>query len=223
MSVQVKICGLTTPEAVQAVAGADFAGFIFYPPSPRNVSPAAAAALAAPLPRRVRRVAVMVDPDDALLRVVVESLRPDLVQLHGRETPSRVAAIRAGFGLPVIKAVPVSDDADVTAAHAYDDVADWLMFDAKPPKGSTLPGGNAASFDWSLLTGRVWRLPWFLSGGLDPDNVAAAIATCGAKAVDVSSGVEKRPGLKDPARITAFIAAARAARSVAGTPGTLAR
>jgi phosphoribosylanthranilate isomerase len=220
MGVQVKICGLTTPDAVRAAASADFAGFVFYPPSPRNVSADDAAALAALLPRAVRRVAVMVDPDDALLRATFVRFNPDLVQLHGSETRERVAAIRRSFGILAIKAVPVREAADLEAAHGYEDVADWLMFDAKPPLAGALPGGNAARFDWDLLAGRTWRRPWFLSGGLDAGNVAVAIAQTGAPAVDVSSGVEQRPGLKDPARIAAFLSAAR---SVAGTPARLAR
>ena len=220
MGVQVKICGLTTPDAVRAAASADFAGFVLYPPSPRNVSADDAANLAALLPRAVRRVAVMVDPDDALLRATFARFNPDLVQLHGRETRERVAAIRRTFGIQVIKAVPVREAADLDAALGHEDVADWLMFDAKPPLAGSLPGGNATTFDWDLLAGRTWRLPWFLSGGLDPANVAVAIAQTGAPAVDVSSGVEHRPGLKDPARIAAFLTAAR---SGAGTRARLVR
>jgi phosphoribosylanthranilate isomerase len=220
MAARVKICGLTTPEAARAAASADFAGFVFYPPSPRNMGAEDAAKLAALLPRAVRRVAVMVDPDDALLRATFARFNPDLVQLHGSETRARVADIRRGFGIQVIKAVKVRAAADLEAAHDYEDVADWLMFDARPPQAGALPGGNAVRFDWDLLAGRAWRLPWFLSGGLDPANVAAAIAQTGAPAVDVSSGVEQRPGLKDPVRIAAFLAAAR---SVAGTRARAAR
>jgi phosphoribosylanthranilate isomerase len=222
MAVQVKICGLTTPEGGRAAASADFAGFVFYPPSPRNVCADDAAALAAVLPRAVRRVAVMVDPDDALLRATFARFNPDLVQLHGKETRERVAAIRRSFGIQVIKAVPVREAADLDAAHGYEDVADWLMFDAKPSLADARPGGNALAFDWGLLAGRTWRLPWFLSGGLDPGNVAAAIARTAAPAVDVSSGVEQKPGLKDPARIAAFLTAARSA-SVAGTRAAASR
>jgi phosphoribosylanthranilate isomerase len=218
MPVKVKICGLTTPASVRAAADADFAGFVFFPASPRHVTPEAAAKLAAKLPRAVRRVAVMVEPDDAALRTTLAQFRPDLLQLHGRETPARVAAIRRGFSLPVMKAIAIRDAADLDAAASYEAAADWLMFDAKPPeRPGALPGGNAARFDWSLLTGRAWRLPWFLSGGLDPDNVAAAIRRSGAAAVDVSSGVEDRPGHKNPARIAAFIAAARGDLGLAGT------
>jgi phosphoribosylanthranilate isomerase len=216
MGVQVKICGLTTPDAVRATATADFAGFVFYPPSPRNVSADDAAALAALLPRAVRRVAVMVDPDDALLSATFARFNPDLLQLHGGETRERVAAIRRKFGIQVIKAVPVREAADLAEAHAFEDVADWLMFDAKPPRPGGLPGGNALTFDWGLLAGRTWRLPWFLSGGLDAGNVADAIARTAPPAVDVSSGVEQKPGLKDPVKVASFLAAARGT-SAAGT------
>jgi phosphoribosylanthranilate isomerase len=174
------------------------------------------------LPPRVRRVAVLVDPDDELLEALLARFRPDLLQLHGRESPARAAAIRARFSVPLIKAIAVREARDVDAANAYEDVAEWLMFDAKPPREDALPGGNAARFDWSLLAGRSWRRPWFLSGGLDPANVAEAIARTGAAAVDVSSGVEHQPGRKDPARIVAFLDAVRAA-SVAGTPSAAAR
>lgn len=222
MSVAVKICGLTSREAVDAAARADFAGFVFYPRSPRNLTAEAAAQLASALPRHVRRVAVLVDPDDALLRALLARFRPDLLQLHGSETPARAAAIRQGFGLPVIKAIAVRDADDLDRAAAYQDVADWLMFDAKPPRADALPGGNAASFDWDLLAGRSWRRPWFLSGGLDPANVAGAIARTRPDGVDVSSGVEHRPGRKDPARIAAFLDAVRSG-SVAGTRAGAAR
>lgn len=222
MNTAVKICGLTSREAVDAAAAADFAGFVFYPRSPRNLTPEAAARLASALPRHVRRVAVLVDPDDALLQALLERFQPDLLQLHGSETPARAAAIRKGFGLPLIKAITVRDADDLDRAAAYQDAADWLMFDAKPPRADALPGGNAASFDWDLLAGRSWRRPWFLSGGLDPANVAGAIARTRPDAVDVSSGVEHRPGRKDPARIAAFLDAARGG-SVAGTRAGAAR
>jgi phosphoribosylanthranilate isomerase len=206
----VKICGLNALDAIAATAEADFAGFNFYPRSPRAVAPAQAAKLAARLPRRVRRVALFVDPDDAALRAVFIHLRPDIVQLHGKETPERVAAIRDAFSVQVMKAVHVGEGADLDAARAYEGVADWLLFDARPPKRpGALPGGNATSFDWSLLSGRSWAKPWMLSGGLTPDNVAEAIAASRPTAVDVSSGVEDRPGHKVPALIAAFIAAAR--------------
>ncbi len=222
MSAAVKICGLTSREAVDATAAADFAGFVFYPRSPRNLAPEAAAQLASGLPRHVRRVAVLVDPDDALLQTLLARFRPDLLQLHGSETPARTAAIRQSFGLPVIKAVAVRDADDVDRARAYQDIADWLMFDAKPPRADALPGGNATSFDWALLAGRSWRRPWFLSGGLGPDNVVGAIARTRPDAVDVSSGVELHPGRKDPVRIAAFIGAVRG-DSVPGTRSSAAR
>jgi phosphoribosylanthranilate isomerase len=214
--VAIKICGLNSGAAVRAAATADFAGFVLYPPSPRNVTALEASKLAAKLAPGVRRVAVMVDPDDATLRATFERFKPDVLQLHGSETPARVAAIRAAYGVSVIKAVPVRDAGDLDAARGFEDCADWLMFDAKPPRPDALPGGNAAAFDWGLLAGRTWRRPWFLSGGLTPANVAAAVVVTGAVGVDVSSGVEARPGHKDPARIMAFIAAARG-QSVAGT------
>jgi phosphoribosylanthranilate isomerase len=219
--VAIKICGLTTGAAVRAAAAADFAGFVLYPPSPRHVTALEAAKLSAKLAPGVKRVAVMVDPDDATLRATFERFKPDFVQLHGSETPVRAAAIRDGFGVAVIKAIPVRDTADLDAARAYEDVAEWLMFDAKPPRADSLPGGNAATFDWRLLAGRAWRRPWFLSGGLTPANVAAAIRATGAPGVDVSSAVEVKLGHKDPAKIAAFIAAAR--ESVTGTSAPAAR
>jgi phosphoribosylanthranilate isomerase len=207
----VKICGLNAPDAVAAAADADFAGFVFYPRSPRAVTPQRAAALAAALPRRVRRVALFVDPDDAALRLAFIHLRPDLVQLHGAEPPERVAAIRAAFSVPVMKAIGVGEAADLEAARAHAETADWLLFDARPPRrADALPGGNAVAFDWTLLRGRSWPVPWMLSGGLTADSVGAAVRIAGAAAVDVSSGVEDRPGRKQPALIAAFIAAARA-------------
>ena len=218
---------------MRAAASAEFPGFVLYPPkycrgpggdvSPRNVTALEASKLAAKLPPGVKRVAVMVDPDDALLRATFERFKPDLLQLHGSETPERVAAIRAAFGISIIKAVPVREAADLDAARGFEDYADWLMFDAKPPpRPDALPGGNAESFDWTLLAGRSWRRPWFLSGGLTPANVAAAFAATGAPGVDVSSGVEVKPGHKDPAKVAAFIAAARG-QSVAGTRAAVPR
>jgi phosphoribosylanthranilate isomerase len=210
MSVEVKICGLNSPEAVRAAATADYAGFMFYGPSPRNVPPAQAATLAAALPQRVKRVAVLVDADDALIRSVVDALHPDLLQLHGKETPERVAAIKRIFGIPVMKAIAVREADDLKAAEAYIGVADRLLFDAKPPeRPDALPGGNAQAFDWTLLAGKSFALPWMLSGGLTADNVAEAIRISGATAVDVSSGVEDRPGQKNPLKINDFIKSAR--------------
>ena len=210
MPAQVKICGLTTPDAVRAAARADYAGFVFYPPSPRNLSPQQAAALANALPPAVRRVALVVDTDDASLAALLRDFAADILQLHGDETPARVATIRERFGLPVMKAIAVREAGDVARASAYYAVADRLLFDARPPeRPGALPGGNAEPFDWRLLAGQTFPLPGMLSGGLTPENVAAAIAISAAPAVDVSSGVEVRPGLKDPAKIAAFISAVR--------------
>jgi phosphoribosylanthranilate isomerase len=210
MTAAVKICGINTPEAAAAAATSDFAGFVFFPRSPRHVSPEQAGAIAAALPATVRRVAVTVDADDALIGAIVAELRPDLIQLHGQEPPQRASDLTARFGLGTIKALAIAEPADLDAAQAYAGSVDWLLFDAKPPaRAGALPGGNAASFDWRMLAGRTMPRPWFLSGGLDADNVRAAIAQSGARAVDVSSGVEASPGRKDPARIAAFLRAAR--------------
>lgn len=212
MSVPVKICGLTTRSAVEAAARAAYAGFVFFAKSPRSVSPVKAAWLAANLPHDVIRVALVVDPDDAALDAILSGFRPDLWQLHGAESPARVAAIKARTGLPAMKVIGVSAAADIDAAHAYLETADRLLFDAKPPpRADALPGGNAVSFDWRLLAGRDWPLPWMLSGGLTPANVGQAVAISGAPAVDVSSGVERRPGLKSPRLIRRFLDAAAAA------------
>lgn len=213
-AVRAKICGVATAEAVAAAVagGASHAGFVFYPPSPRAVRPAQAAALAAALPAAIGRVALLVDPDDAAIAAVLAALPADLLQLHGAEPPARVAEIRARFGRPVMKAIKVGAAADVAAAEAYLGVADWLLFDARAPAGKpgALPGGNALSFDWSWLAGRAWPLPWMLSGGLHADNVAEAVRVTGARQLDVSSGVEDAPGRKSPARIAAFLEAVAA-------------
>jgi phosphoribosylanthranilate isomerase len=212
VSVAAKICGINSVAAAEAAAKADYAGFVFFPRSPRNVTAAQARFLASRLPRHVTRVALMVDADDAALDALLEGFRPDLLQLHGKETPERVAAVRTRTGLPVMKAIGVGEAADLEAAKPYETVADRLLFDAKPPKrDGALPGGNAVSFDWTLLAGRRWARPWMLSGGLAPGNVAAAIRISGAAAVDVSSGVEDRPGHKSPRLIRRFLAAVRAA------------
>lgn len=212
MSVAAKICGINSVAAAEAAAKADYAGFVFFPRSPRNVTAAQARFLASRLPRHVTRVALMVDADDAALDALLEGFRPDLLQLHGKESPERVAAVSARTGLPVMKAIGVGEAADLEAAKPYETVADRLLFDAKPPKrDGALPGGNAVSFDWTLLAGRRWARPWMLSGGLAPGNVAAAIRISGAAGVDVSSGVEDRPGHKSPRLIRRFLAAVRAA------------
>jgi phosphoribosylanthranilate isomerase len=213
VAVAVKICGCATPDAVAAAAagGASYVGFVFYPPSPRAVSTERAATLARLVPERVKRVALFVDPDDELVRLVADRVPIDMVQLHGRETPHRVAAIKAVTGLPAMKAIKVAAAADVETAADYLGCADMLLFDAKVPdtQPGALPGGNAASFDWTLLSGRFWPLPWMLSGGLNAANLAEAVNVSGARIVDVSSGVESRPGVKDPERIRALLAAAK--------------
>ncbi|HEY7900809.1 MAG TPA: phosphoribosylanthranilate isomerase [Caulobacteraceae bacterium] len=205
-----KICGVTTPTGVEAAlaGGAAYVGFMFFPTSPRRVSIHEAAELARPARGVAKIVAVTVDADDEQIGALVAGLAPDLVQLHGRETPRRVQAI-ASRGIGVIKAIGVATESDVDAARAFDGLADHLMFDAKPSAVVGRPGGAGESFDWRLLAGRKWRRPWFLAGGLDPENVAAAVAITGAPMVDVSSGVESRPGLKDAALIARFLTAAR--------------
>lgn len=213
----VKICGLSTPESVAAAieGGADFLGFVFYPRSPRNVTLDQAAALTKKVPAAVRTAALTVDADDTLLGDIVSIMRPGLLQLHGHETPERVADIRARFATPVMKVLSVAGEADVARASAYEPVADMLMFDAKPPKEmkDALPGGNALRFDWQLLAGTHFGKPWLLAGGLTPDNVAEAIRTSGAPGVDVSSGVEDAPGRKSIPLIRAFLRAAKAAKA----------
>ncbi|MEO5372781.1 MAG: phosphoribosylanthranilate isomerase [Alphaproteobacteria bacterium] len=212
MSILVKICGITDEDGMEAAVGegADLVGLVFFPPSPRAVTASIAAELVDQLPGDVTRVGLFVDPDDALLEQVLREVRLDLVQLHGTESPERVDAIRQEWAIAAMKMIPVATAADLAAAEAYCDVADWLLFDARPPAGATRPGGNAVSFDWSLLRGRDWPLPWMLAGGLTPANVAEAIRQSGATAVDVSSGVEERPGVKSAAKIRAFIEAVEA-------------
>jgi phosphoribosylanthranilate isomerase len=211
--VHAKICGLSTPEAVAAaLAGkAAYLGFVFFPASPRAVTAEAAARLTAPVRGAAKVVAVTVDPSDALVDEIARVLKPDFIQLHGRETPARVHAVSERTGAGVIKAVAVSEAADLAAARQYDGAAQHLMFDAKPPKDAVLPGGTGSRFDWTLLAGQRFSRPWFLAGGLDPWNVDEAVRLSGARAVDVSSGVERGPGLKDPALITAFLDALRRA------------
>ncbi|PWC56218.1 phosphoribosylanthranilate isomerase [Azospirillum sp. TSO22-1] len=213
MSVPVKICGLSEPETLRAAldGGARWIGLVFYPPSPRSVAPSLAAELARMVPTAVRTVGLFVDADDAFLDHVVSQVPFDLLQLHGKETPERVAAIKAAFSIPVMKAIKVGGPEDLERAGDYAAVADRLLFDAKPPaKVSALPGGNGIAFDWTLLSGRMWSKPWMLSGGLNAGNVAEAVRTTGAPALDVSSGVEDRPGHKDPALIRAFLETAAA-------------
>lgn len=210
MSVQAKICGLSTAEALHTAirGGARFVGLVFYPPSRRNVTPELAAALAASVPESITRVGLFVDPTDDLLAGVLERVPLDLLQLHGSETPRRVAEIKARFGKAVMKAIPIAAPEDPDAALPYLDVVDWLLFDAKPPRGDpvALPGGNGLAFDWQLLGGRRWSKPWMLSGGLTAKNVDEAVATTHASVVDVSSGVEIRHGIKDLGKISEFLA-----------------
>lgn len=211
MSALVKICGLTTRETLEAAlaAGADWVGFVRFPMSPRHLDRDAGRQLSAAARGRAGRVLLVVDPDDAALDADVAALDPDLVQLHGRETPERVAAIRARTGRPVMKAVGIAGPSDLAAIPAYAAVSDRLLLDAKPPPGARLPGGNGLPFDWRLLVGLDPGRPFMLSGGLTPDTVAEAIGITGAPAVDVSSGVERAPGVKDPDCIAAFVAAAK--------------
>ena len=212
-AVRVKICGLSTPEAVDAAvaAGAGYVGFVFYAPSPRNVAPARAAALAARVPAGVAKVALVVDADDDALDAVVGAVPMDMIQLHGGESPARAAAVRARHGLPVMKAVGLQGRGDLSALDRWTGAADQVLVDAKPAPGAALPGGNGLSFDWTLLADRRWFGPWMLAGGLDAGNVREAVRRTRARQVDVSSGVERAPGEKDGAAIAAFCAAARGA------------
>lgn len=210
---KVKICGLTQPSHVaEAVAaGADYLGFNFFPKSPRYVSHATAAGLMSGVPERVANVALVVNASDEELGALIATAGPDILQLHGSETPERVAEIKTRFGLPVMKAIGIATQSDLPQIDAHGAVADLLLLDAKPPKGADRPGGNAVAFDWSLLAGKDIAVPWLLAGGLGQVNVADAIQQTGAVQVDVSSGVERAPGMKDPGLMHAFIKAARAA------------
>jgi phosphoribosylanthranilate isomerase len=213
MSVRVKICGLTEPAGLAAAiaAGAAYVGFVFFPKSPRNLSIDAARALALGVPPGVAKVALTVDATDDALDAILRAVPIDMLQLHGHESPARVAEVRARHGLPVMKAVGVAGAADLAQIDAYAAVADQILVDAKPPKDAELPGGNGLSFDWRLIAGRRWPVPWMLAGGLTADNVAEAIRLTGARQVDVSSGVEGAPGVKDPAKVAAFCRAAQGA------------
>jgi phosphoribosylanthranilate isomerase len=213
MSVTAKICGLSAEGAVSAAVagGAAYLGFVFYPPSPRAVTPREAAQLCVAVPPGVARVGLFVDADDAMIEATLALAPLDVLQFHGSETPERVGEVRLRFGLPVMKAVAIAGPTDVRGAARYEDVADLLLFDAKPPRRpDALPGGNGLGFDWRLIADRSWRRPWMLSGGLTAEVLPEAVRISGAKAVDVSSGVESRPGVKDPKKIRAFLAAARA-------------
>ena len=208
--IRVKICGITDSADIPAaiLAGARYVGFVFFPPSPRNLSLTEAAVMARSVPEGICKVALTVDADDALLDRLLDAVPLDMLQLHGRESPQRVAAVQEHFGLPVMKAVGVAGESDLPALDDYARVADQILVDAKPPKDADLPGGNGLAFDWRLIAGRRWPVPWMLAGGLTPENVAEAIRMTGARQVDVSSGVESAPGVKDAARIRAFVAAA---------------
>ena len=212
MSVAAKICGISGEEAAAAAAagGAAYVGFVFYPPSPRAVNAERAAQLCAALPGGVQRVGLFVDADDQAIAAVLDRASLDLLQFHGHETPERVTEAKARFRVPVMKVVAVAGPEDVVGAARYEEVADMLLFDAKPPRrANALPGGNGLAFDWQLIAGREWKLPWMLSGGLSAALLPEAVRISGASAVDVSSGVERRPGDKDPAKIREFLAVAR--------------
>ena len=211
MKTRVKICGLTRPEDVVAchAAGVAYIGLNFFAKSPRYVSPQAARDIALEAPVGLAKVALVVDAGDAELDEIVSAVPLDMLQLHGRESPARVAELRARFGLPVMKVVGVGAAEDVAALDDYETVADQILVDAKAPKGAALPGGNGVTFDWRLIAGRQWKLPWMLAGGLTPANVAEAVRLTGARQVDAASGVESAPGVKDAALIRAFVEAAQ--------------
>jgi phosphoribosylanthranilate isomerase len=213
MSLLVKICGLSTADTLDTAldAGADMVGFVFFPPSPRHIALETAEALGQRVRNRAGKVALSVDATDEMLAGIVAALAPDMLQLHGRESPERVAAVKARFGLPVMKALPIAEAADLAPIRTYRNIADRLLFDARAPREATRPGGLGKPFDWHLLGNLDPDLAFMLSGGLDAGNVAEALAITHAPAVDVSSGVERAPGEKDPDKIRAFIRAARAA------------
>ena len=210
--VSVKICGLATVDDVRACAdaGANYMGLVFFEKSPRNITIPAARELALAAPLGLAKVALVVNPSDAELDAITASVPLDMVQLHGRETPERVAEVKARYGLPVMKAVGIADKDDLPKLESYFGVADQILVDAKPPKGGELPGGNGLSFDWRLIAGRRWPCPWMLAGGLTPENVAEAVKMTGAQQVDVSSGVEDAPGQKNAELIQKFVQSSRA-------------
>jgi phosphoribosylanthranilate isomerase len=222
MGVLVKICGITSADAADAAAraGADFVGLNFHPASPRNLKLDVARALAERLRGRVRLVAVVADATDETMAGIIAAATPDFLQLHGRETPTRVAQVRARFGLPVIRAMAIADATDFANAAAYEEAADMMMYDAKAPDGAPRPGGHGVAFDWQLLRGRSFARPWLLAGGLSAENVARAIRSSGAPGVDVSSGVETAPGVKSPEKIADFVARARNAQYTTTSPTT---
>lgn len=210
--VSVKICGLATVDDVRACAdaGANYMGLVFFEKSPRNITLPAARELALAAPLGLAKVALVVNPSDAELDAITATVPLDMLQLHGRETPERVAEVKARYGLPVMKAVGIADGDDLPKLESYFGVADQILVDAKPPKGGELPGGNGLSFDWRLIAGRRWPCPWMLAGGLTPENVAEAVKMTGAKQVDVSSGVEDAPGQKNAELIQKFVQSSRA-------------
>ncbi|HWK98204.1 MAG TPA: phosphoribosylanthranilate isomerase [Pseudolabrys sp.] len=218
MALTIKICGLRTPETLDVAieSGADQVGFVFFPPSPRSLGIEAARLLGARAQGRVQKVALTVDASNDAIAAIVAALKPDMLQLHGNETPERVAVVRSRFGLPVMKALPIATRADLSPILEYSKVADRLLFDARAPQDATRPGGLGKTFDWTLLAGLKTGVPYLLSGGLDADNVAEALRITRAPGVDVSSGVERAPGEKDPDKIRAFIRAARAADAALG-------
>jgi phosphoribosylanthranilate isomerase len=223
MSLLVKICGLSTPEALDVAldAGADMVGFVFFEPSPRHIGFGLARELGERVRGRARKVALTVDATDDEFARLIEALQPDMLQLHGRETTDRVVVVRTRFGLPVIKALPIARREDISPIYLYAEVADWLLFDARAPRAATRPGGLGRPFDWRLLENLDPSLPFMLSGGLDAGNVAEALRITRAPAVDVSSGVERALGEKDPVKIRAFIQAARAAAAALGPSGPM--
>jgi len=224
MSLLVKICGLNSPDALDAAldAGADLTGFVFFQPSPRHIGFDTARALGSRVKNRAKKVALTVDADDTTFERIIETLQPDILQLHGHETPGRVSDLKKRYGLPVMKALPVETKLELKLVADYAAVADWLLFDARAPREATRPGGLGKPFDWTLLQHIDSATPFMLSGGLDAENVAEALAITGASGVDVSSGVERSPGVKDPEKIRAFVclareAGARANRKVASS------
>lgn len=209
--VKVKICGLTDPADIPAaiLAGASYVGFVFFPKSPRHLTLSTAAEMAGAVPDDITTVALTVGADDDMLDALTKSVPLDMLQLHGHESPARVAEVKARYGLPVMKAIGIASETDLTQIEFYSKVADQLLIDAKPPEGADRPGGNAVAFDWRLIAGRRWSVPWMLAGGLTPDNVADAVRLTGASQIDVSSGVERAPGIKDADKMRLLIDNAR--------------
>jgi phosphoribosylanthranilate isomerase len=216
---KVKVCGLTEPSRIEQAAelGAAFVGLVFYPPSPRYLDPAAARSLAEVVPSRVETVGVVVDANDAELDAILQAVPLDVLQLHGHETPARVSEISLRTGCKVMKALRVEEAADLEPLDEFADAADMILFDAKPPRDAGWPGGHGLPFDWRLLQGVAIPCPWALAGGLNADNLEAAVSLTGAPMVDVSSGIESRPGIKDPAKLAAFFAAVRRLATLEGT------